>query len=143
MSSYIEWTFELGISDLENSLLVLKRQTEIFEKLKESSSVIFNSSYSNHQDFDDPVLAKNMELQRDTMFLPNQYSQNFVNTMSKLDVNSLLEMETLVLKSINTITEMMFLSSNLNNESLDLYSQYIDVLRSYSQRISLSSFSDQ
>lgn len=139
MSSYIEWTFELEISDLENSLLVLKRQTEIFEKLKESSSVIFNSSYSNHQDFDDPVLAKNMELQRDTMFLPNQYSENFVNTMSKLDVNSLLEMETLVLKSINTITEMIFLSSNLNNESLDLYSQYIDVLRSYSQRISLSS----
>lgn len=139
LSSYIEWTFEIGLNNLENSLIVLQRQTEIFEKLRTSSSVIFSSSYSNHQNFDDPVLTRNMELQKDTMFLPNQYNQNFVNTMSKFDVNSLLEMETLVLKSINTFSEMIFSSSNLNNKPLDFYSQYIEILQSYSKRINLNS----
>lgn len=139
LSSYIEWTFELGISDLETSLHVLQRQVQIFDQLKESGSVIFDGTYSNHQDFDDPVLAKNMEIQKDTMFLPNQYNQNFVNTMSKLDVNSLLEMDTLVLKSINTIAEMIFLNSNSNKGSLQAYHQYIETLQNCCKGITQSS----
>lgn len=135
LSSYLEWIFELENANIKDAMIIVQRQIEIFDKLKESSQIVFNDTYTNHQNFDDPVLAQNMALQKDTMFLPNQYNQNVVNTMSKLDINSLLEMETLVLKSIASIVEITYTTINIKNETIDVYYEVLKTLETYSQHI--------
>ncbi len=64
-------------------MIIVQRQIEIFDKLKESSQIVFNDTYTNHQILMTSISTK-YGTAKDTMFLPNQYNQNVVNTMSEI-----------------------------------------------------------